>query len=145
MISVSSLCESAWKCNHPCRQKGNAPARYESSRFFNGYWEGDRGRFEHDHGWDRDPGARARQAPPGATFASMARLLVARVNRMNGDEPCTVCEPPNQDCSPSRALKRLVRAIDRLPAFLLVWNFRRARRTGPFRLRPMISSTRQKG
>jgi WXXGXW repeat (2 copies) len=28
--------------------------RYESSRFFNGYWEGDRGRFEHDHRWDRD-------------------------------------------------------------------------------------------
>jgi hypothetical protein len=28
--------------------------RYEGSQFYNGYWEGDRGRFEHDHRWDRD-------------------------------------------------------------------------------------------
>jgi hypothetical protein len=28
--------------------------RYEGNRFFNGYWEGGRGRFEHDHRWDRD-------------------------------------------------------------------------------------------
>lgn len=28
--------------------------RYEGERFFDGYWGGDRGRFEHDHRWDRD-------------------------------------------------------------------------------------------
>jgi len=28
--------------------------RYEGGRFFVGYWDGDRGRFEHDHRWDRD-------------------------------------------------------------------------------------------
>src|SRR5579864_2166718 len=28
--------------------------RYEGERFFGGYWDGDRGRFEHDHHWDRD-------------------------------------------------------------------------------------------
>jgi hypothetical protein len=28
--------------------------RYEGGQFYNGYWEGDRGRFEHDHRWDRD-------------------------------------------------------------------------------------------
>jgi hypothetical protein len=22
--------------------------------FYNGYWDGSRGRFEHDHRWDRD-------------------------------------------------------------------------------------------
>jgi hypothetical protein len=27
--------------------------KYEGGRFFNGYWAGDRGRFEHDHHWDR--------------------------------------------------------------------------------------------
>jgi hypothetical protein len=27
--------------------------RYEGGRFFEGYWEGDRGRREHDHRWDR--------------------------------------------------------------------------------------------
>ena len=26
---------------------------HDGERFFNGYWEGDRGRFEHDHRWDR--------------------------------------------------------------------------------------------
>ena len=31
-----------------------APARYEGSRYFAGYWNGPRGRFEHDHHWDRD-------------------------------------------------------------------------------------------
>jgi hypothetical protein len=30
------------------------PPRYEGSEYFGGYWEGDRGRFEHDHAWDRD-------------------------------------------------------------------------------------------
>jgi len=28
--------------------------RYEGGRFFAGYWDGDRGRFDHDHRWDRD-------------------------------------------------------------------------------------------
>lgn len=27
--------------------------RYEGGRFFDGYWDGDRGRFDHDHRWDR--------------------------------------------------------------------------------------------
>jgi hypothetical protein len=27
---------------------------HDGERFFNGYWDGDRGRFEHDHRWDRD-------------------------------------------------------------------------------------------
>ena len=27
---------------------------YEEGRFFAGYWDGDRGRVEHDHRWDRD-------------------------------------------------------------------------------------------
>ena len=29
--------------------------RYERGEFFDGYWEGDRGRWEHDHRWDHDP------------------------------------------------------------------------------------------
>jgi hypothetical protein len=28
--------------------------RYEGGQFYAGYWNGDRGRFEHDHRWDRD-------------------------------------------------------------------------------------------
>lgn len=28
--------------------------RHEDGRFYEGYWDGDRGRFEHDHHWDRD-------------------------------------------------------------------------------------------
>ena len=28
--------------------------RYEHGQFFNGYWNGSRGRFDHDHRWDRD-------------------------------------------------------------------------------------------
>jgi len=28
--------------------------RYDGGQFFEGYWEGDRGRFDHDHRWDRD-------------------------------------------------------------------------------------------
>jgi len=31
-----------------------ATPRYEGGRFFEGYWDGDRGRFGHDHRWDRD-------------------------------------------------------------------------------------------
>ena len=27
--------------------------RYDGGSFFGGYWEGDRGRIEHDHHWDR--------------------------------------------------------------------------------------------
>jgi len=30
------------------------PPRHDGQAFFVGYWEGDRGRFEHDHHWDRD-------------------------------------------------------------------------------------------
>jgi len=30
------------------------PPRHDGDRFFAGYWDGDRGRFEHDHHWDRD-------------------------------------------------------------------------------------------
>ena len=28
--------------------------RHDGDRYWDGYWEGDRGRFEHDHRWDRD-------------------------------------------------------------------------------------------
>jgi hypothetical protein len=28
--------------------------RHDGERFFAGYWDGDHGRFEHDHHWDRD-------------------------------------------------------------------------------------------
>ena len=27
---------------------------HDGERFFDGYWEGDHGRLEHDHRWDRD-------------------------------------------------------------------------------------------
>lgn len=27
---------------------------HDGQQFFNGYWEGDRGRFDHDHRWDKD-------------------------------------------------------------------------------------------
>jgi hypothetical protein len=27
---------------------------HDGERFYAGYWDGDRGRFEHDHRWDRD-------------------------------------------------------------------------------------------
>jgi hypothetical protein len=30
------------------------PAHHDGERFFEGYWEGDRGRVEHDHRWDHD-------------------------------------------------------------------------------------------
>jgi hypothetical protein len=29
-------------------------SRHDGERFFTGYWEGDHGRVEHDHHWDRD-------------------------------------------------------------------------------------------
>jgi hypothetical protein len=32
--------------------------RYEGGSFYNGYWNGSRGRSEHDHQWDRDRGHR---------------------------------------------------------------------------------------
>ena len=28
--------------------------RHDGERFYNGYWDGDRGRRDHDHHWDRD-------------------------------------------------------------------------------------------
>ena len=28
--------------------------RYEQGLYFEGYWQGDRGRYAHDHHWDRD-------------------------------------------------------------------------------------------
>jgi hypothetical protein len=28
--------------------------RYSNRQFYNGYWDGDRGRIEHNHDWDRD-------------------------------------------------------------------------------------------
>jgi hypothetical protein len=28
--------------------------RWEGGHYYNGYWNGDRGRFEHDHRWDHD-------------------------------------------------------------------------------------------
>ena len=31
-----------------------AAPRYEGSAFYDGHWEGPRGRFDHDHRWDRD-------------------------------------------------------------------------------------------
>ncbi len=27
---------------------------YDGQMFYNGYWEGDKGRIDHDHKWDRD-------------------------------------------------------------------------------------------
>ncbi len=27
---------------------------HDGKQFYNGYWDGDRGRFEHDHRWDKD-------------------------------------------------------------------------------------------
>ncbi len=32
------------------------PPRYEGGEFFEGYWEGPRGRFEHHHEWDLERG-----------------------------------------------------------------------------------------
>jgi hypothetical protein len=32
------------------------PARHDGAMFYAGFWDGDRGRFEHDHRWDRDRG-----------------------------------------------------------------------------------------
>jgi hypothetical protein len=34
--------------------------RHDGERFYDGFWEGDRGRFDHDHRWDRDHGRRDR-------------------------------------------------------------------------------------
>jgi len=28
--------------------------RHDGQMFYNGYWEGDKGRIDHDHKWDRD-------------------------------------------------------------------------------------------
>ena len=28
--------------------------RHDGSQYYQGYWDGDRGRFEHNHRWDRD-------------------------------------------------------------------------------------------
>ena len=28
--------------------------RHDGERYYNGYWDGERGRVEHDHRWDRD-------------------------------------------------------------------------------------------
>jgi YXWGXW repeat-containing protein len=28
--------------------------RHDGERFYHGYWDGERGRIEHDHHWDRD-------------------------------------------------------------------------------------------
>ena len=30
------------------------PARHDGERFFDGYWEGEHGRVDHDHRWDHD-------------------------------------------------------------------------------------------
>jgi hypothetical protein len=30
------------------------PPRHDGDRYFVGFWDGDRGRFDHDHHWDRD-------------------------------------------------------------------------------------------
>ena len=30
------------------------PPSHDGERFYGGYWSGERGRFEHDHHWDRD-------------------------------------------------------------------------------------------
>jgi hypothetical protein len=29
-------------------------SRHDGQRYFGGYWDGDHGRFEHDHKWDHD-------------------------------------------------------------------------------------------
>ena len=31
---------------------------YDGQQFYDGYWDGDRGHFNHDHRWDRDRGNR---------------------------------------------------------------------------------------
>jgi hypothetical protein len=28
--------------------------RHDGDRYYNGYWEGERGKVEHDHRWDKD-------------------------------------------------------------------------------------------
>ena len=33
---------------------GWVPAHYDGEMFFEGYWDGDRGRLKHEHRWDRD-------------------------------------------------------------------------------------------
>ena len=33
-------------------------AHHDGAQFFDGYWEGERGRVDHDHRWDRDRGGR---------------------------------------------------------------------------------------
>jgi len=30
------------------------PPHHDGQMFYNGYWEGDKGRIDHDHKWDRD-------------------------------------------------------------------------------------------
>jgi hypothetical protein len=30
------------------------PPHHDGERYFDGYWEGDHGRFKHNHHWDRD-------------------------------------------------------------------------------------------
>lgn len=37
-----------------------APARHERDMFYEGYWQRDNDRFEHDHRWDRDRDRRDR-------------------------------------------------------------------------------------
>ena len=32
------------------------PPRYEAGRYYNGFWDGNAGRREHDHRWDREQG-----------------------------------------------------------------------------------------
>ncbi len=45
--------EGYWTRPPYVRARWVAP-HYEGDMFFVGYWDGDRGRFEHDHHWDRD-------------------------------------------------------------------------------------------
>lgn len=38
----------------PYRGARWAAPRYDGGMYYPGFWEGDRGRFDHDHRWDRD-------------------------------------------------------------------------------------------
>ncbi len=37
-----------------------APGRYDGRSFFQGFWQNDNDRFDHNHGWDRDRNRRDR-------------------------------------------------------------------------------------
>lgn len=48
-------------------------ARYDGRMFFEGYWQGDRGRIEHDHRWDADADRDYRHVPGNGRGRGYAR------------------------------------------------------------------------